>query len=237
LAERVKAGAFPSRYALPWKRPFEVAIEARLRSGMSILDVGGGRHPSVLLERRPERTFYVGLDPSASEMSAAPAGSYDRMIAARAEEPIPELIGTIDLAVSWQVFEHVRSLDAVLQNLYGYLAPGGSLVSLFSGRWSAFGVINRLVPRKAVVPLVSRVGRRRDSVNPVFTAYYDLCHDSAVRRVMEGWSDIQIAPFYRGATYFNFAPALRRVYLGYENVICATQWRNAATHYLLIATR
>jgi len=37
---------------------------------------------------------------------------------------VPALLGTIDLAVSWQVFEHVRPLDVALDNLHHLSSPG-----------------------------------------------------------------------------------------------------------------
>jgi len=39
----------------------------------------------------------------------------------------------------------VEPLDQAFANLYDYLKPGGSLVSLFSGRWSVFGVVNQVL--------------------------------------------------------------------------------------------
>jgi 2-polyprenyl-6-hydroxyphenyl methylase/3-demethylubiquinone-9 3-methyltransferase len=231
------AQALPGRYRQAWDTPFRTEIARRLHADMTILDIGGGRRPALPRERRPQHTTYIGLDPDASEFAAAPVGAYDDVIASNAETRIPRLAGTIDLAVSWQVFEHVSSLDAVLRNTYSYLKPGGALVSLFSGRWSVFALINRLLTDRISAPIVSRASRRKAINAPVFPAYYDSCLFSDLDRLTSDWRAVQIVAFYRGATYFGFAPFLMRAYLMYEDVIHRAQWRNGATHYLLVAHR
>jgi SAM-dependent methyltransferase len=227
----------PPRYSQPWLLPFERNIELRLRPGMSVLDIGGGRRPAVPPERRPAAVTYVGLDPDGQEFEAAVPGSYDREFVARAEDRIPELESSIDLIVSWQVFEHVTSMSSVLSNSYDYLKPGGSLISFFSGRWSVFGVVNRLVPHRLGAPIVTRIAKRRAGNKPVFPAYYDACSATGIRRLTRRWSHVEVVPFYRAAVYFSFAKPALRAYLAYENAIRRLRWENGATHYLLVATR
>ena len=227
----------PARYYEPWRDWFDTQVAMRLRAGTTILDIGGGRCPSVPLSQRPTGTTYIGLDPDAKELTAAPAGSYDQTFVSRAEQRIPDLVDSVDLAISWQVFEHVASLESVLQNVHSYLVPGGVLVSLFSGRWSAFAVINRLLPFSVGIPLVSRIARRDPEVDPVFPACYDMCYHTVLKRLMSNWSQVEIVPLYRGASYFGFSRPLMRGYLLYENAIRFAKWNNGATHYLLVATR
>jgi len=112
-------------------------------AGMTVLDVGSGRNPTVPAADRPPRTTYLGLDISSDELRMSGHGAYDGLFVADiATAPIPSLAGAVDLALSWQVFEHVKQLDRAFDNIYTYLKPGGALVSLFSGKWSAFGVVN-----------------------------------------------------------------------------------------------
>jgi SAM-dependent methyltransferase len=227
----------PARYHEAWKAPFRGEVTRRLRSGITVLDIGGGRHPVLAPAERPDGVRYVGLDLDARELEAAGEGAYDVSIAGDATARIPELAGAIDLAVSWQVFEHVPSLEAVLRNIRDYLKPGGALVSLFSGRWAAFALVNRLIPENVGVPIARRVGRGKGTNKPVFQAYYDSCSYTAVTELLGGWTEARVIPLYHGATYFGFAPVLMRVYLAYENAIRRLRWRNGATHYLLIAER
>ncbi len=227
----------PARYREPWKEPFDCAVQARLRPGITVLDIGSGRQPSLSRSLLPRDATYVGLDPSSHELASAPAGSYDREVVAPAEAFVSDLSNQVDLVVSWQVFEHFRSMETAIGNIYRYLRPGGSLVSLFSGRWSVFGVLNRLLPARVGFPIIDRVAQRTARGKPIFPAYYDACYASALRKLTSNWTAVEITPLYRGGSYFAFAKPAVRAYLFYENVIERRQWADAATHYLLVATR
>lgn len=227
----------PARYEEPWKERFDDLVVERLGPGMTVLDVGGGRHPALPVELRPDRVTYIGLDPDVRELAAAPEGSYDLVFAHTAESLIPELEGTVDLAISWQVFEHLHSLEAALDNIYRYLRPGGSLVSMFSGRWSAFAVVNRMIPQRIGFPIVDRVAKRTARGKPIFPAHYDRCSASALRQLTANWSHVDILPLFRGAAYFSFARPVLQAYLRYENAISQRQYSDLATHYLLAANR
>ena len=237
VRQRSSGVTLPARYSEPWRAPFTAEVSRRLHPGITVLDIGGGRHAAIPRDQRPDGITYIGLDVDSEELEAASDRAYDRAIVADAATSIPELAGMVDLAISWQVFEHVRSLEAVLDHIHAYLRPGGALVSLFSGRWAVFAVANRLLPSRVGVPIVTRVGRRKARNRPVFPAYYDGCSYSRLRRLTSGWRRVEIIPMYRGARYLEFAPILMRPYLAYENSIRRMHVRNAATHYLLVAER
>lgn len=227
----------PPRYLEPWRAPFYEVIHPRLGEGMTVLDVGSGRAPAITPSQRPRDITYVGLDLSRDELRYAGAAVYDELVVADVTDPVPSLVGRVDLAVSWQVFEHVKPLDVALDNLFTYLKPGGTLVSLFSGGWSAFGVVNRLLPNAVGKRLVERSMRRSESKQPVFPAYYDRCSDRALRKMTGAWSNVEILPLFRAANYFHFSRSLTSAYLSYENVIHRAGMNNLATHYLLVAQR
>ena len=194
----------PSRYHSPWRQPFDDAVRAALQDGSTVLDVGSGRNPTVPPADRPATTRYVGLDVSRNELLLAGQAAYDELVVADLAAPVPALVGTVDVAMSWQVFEHVRPLDQALDNLHSYLKPGGTLVSLFSGSWSVFGIVNRLLPNAAGRRLVETTMRRRGTDHPVFPAYYDRCAYGALRRMTPAWTTVEIFPLFRGATSFTF---------------------------------
>ena len=227
--------ALPARYHTRWRQPYEDQIAARLREGMTILDIGAGRHPTLLPQHRPPRTTYVGLDISADEMRAAGPDAYDDMQAADVTSLVPALIDRVDLAVSWQVFEHVKPLDGALDNVYEYLHPGGALVSQFSGRWSVFGILNQLIPDALGHRIVERVMNRRAQNVPIFPAHYHRCSARQLRKMTVSWHSVEILPLFRGATYFNFSGSLTHLYLWYEEQARRRGAANLASHYLLIA--
>lgn len=227
----------PPRYHEDWRAPFYSAIADRLGPGMTVLDLGSGRAPTVGPQGRPQGVRYVGFDVSEQELLAAGDGMYDEMIVDDAAHRVRSLEERIDLVVSWQVLEHIRPLSLAIGNLYAYLKPEGSLVALFSGRWGFFSVINQLIPDRVGLPLVSRVNRREEMKQPVFPAHYDRCWYGALNAEFAGWGSVAITPMYRAANYLTFSPAAMRIYIKYEDFVCKRRIRNLATHYLVIATK
>ncbi|HTU14860.1 MAG TPA: class I SAM-dependent methyltransferase [Solirubrobacterales bacterium] len=227
----------PPRYSAPWRGPFDDPITERLTPGCAVLDIGSGRHPAIRPDDRPESVRYVGLDLSRDELDAAGEAAYTETVAADATSLRPELTGRFDLVISWQVLEHVRDLEATVGNIREYLKPGGLFVALFSGSWSAFGVINRVLPDRIGSKLVDRAMKRTERNIPVFPAHYDRCSQRALVPLFAEWDRARIEPLYNGAGYFAFAPPLQRVYLAYENLIERRRVANLATHYLVVAER
>jgi SAM-dependent methyltransferase len=201
---------------------------------MTILDAGSGRRPA-LAPRLRDGCHYVGLDLSYEELVAAPAGSYDEFVVADLTDHQPGLEQRFDLAVSWQVLEHVADLEAALQNIRGYLRPGGHLVAVFSGRFSVQAVFGRVIPAGMGVS-VMRVLLHRDP-DSVFPARYDRCYHRALVGLLEPWSASQIHAMYQGGAYFNFSPLLRSAYFVYESWASERRRLDAATYYLLDCQR
>jgi 2-polyprenyl-6-hydroxyphenyl methylase/3-demethylubiquinone-9 3-methyltransferase len=202
---------------------------------MAILDVGSGRRPTIAPADRPPGCRYVGLDVSAAELAAAPSGSYDEMWVADATIPVAALEGRFDLVVSFQVLEHVRSLDRAVACFHSYLRPNGHFIGQFSGTFSFFGLANRVIPDRLTAWLVDRLTDR--SADSVFPAHYHHCWDRQIRRILRPWSNAAIEPRFLGAGYLRALPPLQRIYLVYEGWAMRTGQRDLATHYLVDATR
>lgn len=227
--------ALPARYRRPWKGEFMDRVSRYLVPEMTVLDVGSGRHATVPVTDRPRDCTYIGLDLSGDELAAAGPGAYTTPIVADLTDLRPELVARVDLIVSWQVLEHVEDLSRALRNCHAYLRPGGHMVALFSGTFSAFGIINRLLPPKVGTEVAGRLMRRKNSDRPVFPAYYDRCYARALKRELSHWRQAEIEPLYRGATYFHFARPIARAYLAYENVVARRRIADLATHYVIDA--
>lgn len=229
-------GELPARYDEPRTRAYlEQAVEAQLRPGQRILDVGSGANPFLPPDKRPSGVHYVGIDIDGAELAKAPEGWYDESEVADATVRSEGLVGRFDLIVSNQVFEHVKPLSAVLENMRAYLAPGGVMVTKFSGTFSIFALVNRMVPhRLAVWGLHTFLG---DDPERVFPAHYDHCWDSAVRRLMASWSEVDILPLYMGAEYLSFLRPAQALYLGAEEWWTQRDMRNLAAYYVVTARR
>ena len=180
---------------------------------------------------------YTGLDISLQELLEAGPGAYGETVEADASVLEQKLVGRFDLAVSWQVLEHVRDLEKTIQNIHDYLKPGGRFVALFSGAWSLFGLVNRALPDRIGSRIVDFTMKRTENNIPVFPAHYDRCTARELDPLFAGWSEFTLTPLYQGAAYFDFLPPLRSAYLVYENAIHRRNVANLATHYLIVAER
>lgn len=227
-------GTLPERYAVyskRWRSDFKDLAAPALRPGASVLDVGAGRRPVFSAEELPPGVSYVGLDVVSSELDAAPPGSYGEKIASDVTQRVAALEGRFDLIVSWQVLEHVRSVPDALDNFHAYLKPGGLAVISLSGRFSMFGLLNMMIPRRVGVGIVARVMRRDPAT--VFPALYDRCYRSALEQHTEHWSSVRILGMWAGAPYFRSVRPVQAAYVLYEEWAAASAHDNLATHYFM----
>ena len=232
--ERCPCRPLPDRYQEPWRAPFHRRVE-RVFAGSDHPRRRGGRNPTIPPDQRPEGIRYVGLDISAAELAAAPPGSYDETWVADATRRVGELEDRFDLVLSWQVLEHVGPLGAAFDNFHAYLRPGGRFIGQFSGTFSYFGLVNRLIPHRLTAWLVGRFTER--TPDSVFPAHYHRCWDGALRHILAGWSQAEIVPRYTGAAYLRALPPAQAVYLVYEEWAMRTGKRDLATHYIVEAER
>jgi SAM-dependent methyltransferase len=235
IAVNPKYIGMPDRYHVPWRLPFDQRIDEELHPGIRILDVGSGRTPAIPRDRLPEVAVYAGLDLSESELKRAPAGSYDEMYVADINTRLPELELQFDLIVSWQVLEHVKSLDDAFDNIRAYLKPGGRFIAQFSGAYSIFGILNRIIPQSTGIWLMRTLLKRDPET--VFPAYYDHCWFGAIETSLAAWSEVEIIDRYQAGSYFNFAPPIRSLYARVEDWIIRSGHRNLASHYLVDGRR
>lgn len=234
-ARQAWRGRLPDRYEPAWWYPHRAELLAHLGPGTRILDVGAGAKPSLPAEQRPEGCEYVGLDVSLAELDRAPEGSYDRTIGADVARRQPDLEGRFDLVLCWEVLEHVRPLEVVLENLRSYLRPGGRLAAHLAGAFALHAVVNRVVPRRVGVRLVERFTGRQ--ARDVFPAHYDRCWASALDRIMRPWSEARVLPLWSNAVYVSAWRPLRAVVIGVEEWVRLGGHANLASHYYITATR
>jgi SAM-dependent methyltransferase len=228
-------GRLPQRYEEFWREEFDATVRGALHPGIRVLDVGSGRRPTVPADQRPPGCLYVGLDLSAAELADAPPGSYHETYTSDVGVFVPALEERFDLVLSFQVLEHVAPLELAMDNMRRYLRPGGRMLVHFSGAFSAFGLLNRVVPQ-AVTPWLLHRLLGRDPRN-VFPPRYDKCWYEALEPIMRPWNSATITPRWRGASYFRFSRFLRAVYVTYEEWARTGQHRNLAPYYLVDATR
>lgn len=224
----------PSRYDRGWYDVFMDAVKPYVADAADVLDAGSGRRPAIPMAARPAGLRYVGLDLSAAELRRSEPGSYDEVVESDLTDRVARLDDSFDVVVSYQVLEHIQNVPLALENVRRYLRSGGTLVALFSGKWSAFGALNMLLPSNFAQTVLPRITPSRAS-DSIFPAYYDHCTASKLRQAMSRWETVDVQPLYRGAGYFQFSRVIQRVYLQAEDRIARSGRANLATHYVLIA--
>ena len=231
-------GELPERYRRSpdaWRSTFDEALARVVAPGQRILDVGSGRLPTIAPEDRLPGCHYVGLDISLEELETAPPGSYDEVVVGDVGQRVASLEGRFDLVVSFQVFEHVKPLDAAFGNLRSYLDTDGQLVAQFSGKFSLFALANQAVPHRASRWLLRRVLNRAEGTT--FPAPYHLCYQRALDRILQPWSRYEIRSGWYGEGYFDFWAPLRAAYVGFEEWARRNDHVNLAPYYVVHAVR
>jgi SAM-dependent methyltransferase len=232
--EDVRAGRLPDRYGYRMQDVFLERLTPLLVEGVTILDVGAGRSPTLAPADRPAGCRYIGLDISAEELDAAGDDAYDESYVHDIVEPFEQPRG-VDVIISWQVLEHVASMPRALANLHAALRPGGTLLAQTSGSFAAFAIAARVMPHRMRVALMARhLGHAEEEK---FPTEYDHCTAGALRKLLSSWGSSEIVAFYRGATYFSMSRPLQRLYLRYEDFISSRSWDGLATHYLIVAQK
>jgi SAM-dependent methyltransferase len=232
----VDAGLLPARYGHRMQDDFLRRLAPLLAPGVSVLDVGAGRSPTIAREHRPPGCRYVGLDISRRELDCAEEGAYDRTIVHDVTVPLP--LGDqppFDVVISWQVLEHVKPIGRAFENLRQITRPGGTMLAQISGSFAAFALLARVVPHDLRVRAMARFLGHPEELK--FPTHYDRCYARALERALAPWSSVTLQPYYRGAVYFGMWRPLQRAYLRYESMAERRDLRNLATHYLVAARR
>lgn len=201
---------------------------------VTLVDIGAGRHCdySNRVVKRPRRV--VGIDISGKEL--ARNSFLDERIEADACTPMPHLEGKGDILVSKATQEHLRDNAAFLSNAAKILAPGGTLVLVFTNRYAPFAFINRLLPEKVSSFLLDKLAPTwRGQVG--FKTFYDRTNYSAFRQllVQAGYTDISIKTGYFSSAYFRFFVPLYLLSLGFDLIRYTLQIKEIGSYYLVTA--
>jgi SAM-dependent methyltransferase len=172
----------------------------------------------------------VGLDLSASELAR---GDYDESVVSPIEVLQPALAEQFDLVVSFQVLEHVVDMRASFDHMHRYLRPGGLLAVQFSGRWSYFAIINRLIP-SWLAQWAARAALNFDG--PVFPSPYRDCALRDFLPHLSGWTSVEVVPIYFGGAYLGRIRPLQWAYNRFERRVLA-RFPNLSTHYQVYAIK
>lgn len=195
---------FPKEWRVDGRARFQsTLVRQHIGQQVTVYDVGGGRHPFFSAEEKRELGLrVVGLDISAAELRAAPAGCYDEIFFADITEFYGR--GDADAVICQAVLEHVRNTDRALASIASVLKCGGKAVLFVPCRTALFARLNLLLPedlkRKLLFTLFPQ-----SQTSQGFLSYYDRCtpEEFEVMADSHGLKCEQLHRFYKSA-YFSF---------------------------------
>jgi 2-polyprenyl-6-hydroxyphenyl methylase/3-demethylubiquinone-9 3-methyltransferase len=153
-----------------------------MREGHTIYDLGGGSRPCVDLEtKRRLHMKVIGVDVSADELAAAPAGVYDEEIAA----DLCTFIGpaNADGVVCQALLEHVPDGAGAIRAIATTLKPGARAYIFAPSRNAIFARLNLLLPQKLKQRLLFLLFPHKAEGHDGFLAYYNRCTPRDVEKL------------------------------------------------------
>jgi len=186
---------------------FSRMLRQYLRPGICVLDVGGGRGPTIPLDVKASYGLrIIGLDISQDELDGAPPGSYDQTICG--DVCLPFSLPEVDLAISFAVTEHVKQPAAMYANIYQALRVGGVTLNFMPNKFAAFALLNACVPNaitKRAMNLLRPGMRGRQG----FPGYYRNCYPSRLAALLReiGFQNVEFRMYYYSDYFTSFLPA------------------------------
>jgi 2-polyprenyl-6-hydroxyphenyl methylase/3-demethylubiquinone-9 3-methyltransferase len=178
-----------------------------VRPGMSVYDIGGGKHPLVDPAKKAQLGLRVtGLDVDAGELAQAPAGCYDDVCCCDIAEYRGS--GTADLVICQATLEHVHDNAKAIAAIASVLRPGGTAAIFAPSRYAAYARLNLLLPEKVTRKMLDFVCPSNKGSHG-FRAYYDKCsiHELCALGRQNGLEVASIHPYYLSGYFGIFFPA------------------------------
>ncbi|HYD45100.1 MAG TPA: methyltransferase domain-containing protein [Phenylobacterium sp.] len=150
------------------------ALPSVLKPGALIYDLGGGSRPCISAEEKQRHDQrVVGLDISAEELAAAPAGVYDTAIAADLCSFVGP--GDGDVAICQATLEHVPDTAGAIRAIASCMAPGGRSALFAPCRNAVFARLNLALPEDFKRRMLFAVFPHKAEGHDGFKAYYNRC--------------------------------------------------------------
>ncbi len=151
-----------------------------IQAGTTVYDLGGGSQPFVSLDVKERFGLrVVGLDISAEEMAQAPAGVYDRMIAADLCTYIGK--GDADIVMCQATLEHVPDGAGAMRAIASVLKPGGRVFIFAPSRNALFARLNLILPQRVKEKSCSPSSPKKAQGHDGFPAFLQPLHAQGYR--------------------------------------------------------
>ena len=147
-------------------RILEKIILDHVDPGCTVLDIGCGRRAPNLLQLKGRARTLIGIDLVDFELEDAEL----LLVNADACDMAPVPSGSVDLAYSRSVMEHIKNVRAAYSEINRVLKPGGKYIFLTPSAWDYASIIAYLVPNR-FHGKITRVAEGRQATE-VFPTYY-----------------------------------------------------------------
>ena len=206
---------FPKVFASPnpsYKVAMKTLIAAYIKESQpnKILEAGGINRPFL---EKSSAYEYIGLD---IEFAEGCEHLYDKFFAQSIEQKLPEKVNVI---ISYTLLEHVPDNSLAVSSMYDGLTKGGAIFHYIPSGLHPYSIILRIIGpqmQKYLIPLL-RPGAEAVSGYP---AFFNFCTPSSMRKLLEqnGFSEVNVKPFYRANDYFAFFIPLYLIISVFENI-------------------
>jgi SAM-dependent methyltransferase len=191
-----------------------------------ILELGGGRSPSFMLEQLPNTVAsYTVNDISADELALA--GPEYEKAQFDVTGDVSKFSGQFDVVFSRTLAEHVRDGEAMHRNVLSLLRPGGVAFHMAPTLYALPFVLNRIMPGSLSSEILYKFFPYRRTDKPKFPAYYSWCFGNPrkMERMLKrlGYSDVIVTPFY-GHRYFSKIPVVRDLDRAFSWLAAKRDW-------------
>jgi SAM-dependent methyltransferase len=189
---------------------FFTRVNALLRKDMTVLDFGAGRgiwneietgfkRDLTSLKGKCKAVIGADIDPAVLNN---PLLDEAMLLPNSGSIPLPSR--SVDMIVSWAVFEHLSDPTRTAAELERILRPGGWLCSWTPNKWGYVSVGARLVPNQLharVLRYVLPTSKRRES--DVFPTYYRINTLREIKRCFPVSRFEHFSYFFNGAPNYN----------------------------------
>ncbi|PKQ06570.1 MAG: hypothetical protein CVT71_01405 [Alphaproteobacteria bacterium HGW-Alphaproteobacteria-10] len=212
-------------------------VPGLLRSGLRVYDLGGGSNPYLDDKTKADLGLSViGLDISEAELLAAPAGSYDRIIAA--DLCTFQGKGDADLVICQATLEHVPDTAGAMRAIAETLAPQGIACIFVPSRNAAFARLNLILPESTKRLLLFSLFPQKALGHDGFKAYYDRCTPAELERLAhENGLELVERRLYWVSSYFAILTPIFLIWRLWQGIFRFISGPQAAETFVLVLRR
>jgi SAM-dependent methyltransferase len=196
----------------------------------SILEIGGGAHPSF--ENRSNISYTI-VDPDSKELNKSPKDVHKLNLTIEQMDSQQQY----DLIISKMVLEHIPSPDEFHEKVFQLLKPNGKAIHFFACRHSIPSFVNRVLPEFMSDALLRLLQNRNTEDYPKYPAYYKRTNGGVTSQIkyFEGLGyEVDAYNSYVGHKYFQSIPILKQLEQLYTWVLVQLKMKSLATVALVI---